>query len=237
MQMKTALWAAAVAAVVWVGASVRAAVVSPLLTAFSATHAKPLGFSLNGWVEIPPGHSTQTLSALVSQTAHSLHVSGPLITSGGSTYKKISVSTTVAGFYTDVIAERLQNGSDFIVVDRTGDQGFHGLRESTQVVNQVLQPFGPVHMSITLQGSIAGSAMSVAQEQAVVNQAFTAIGAVRVNGIATPQYVSMAGDSKLIGASDNLQGHPVNIQVALNYNTYWHQEQIDVGSPLVTVTY
>jgi hypothetical protein len=47
----------------------------------------------------------------------------------------------------------------------------------------------------------------------------------------------MAGDSSLIGASDNLQGHPVNIQVALNYNTYWHQEQIDVGSPLVTVTY
>lgn len=234
--MKTVLWIGAVAAILWVGASVRAAVVSPLLTAFNSTHAKPTGFSLNAWVELGPPAQTQSLPVLVHQLTHSLHVQGPAITASGPTYQKYSVSATVAGFYTDVIGERLQNGNTFLVIDRTGSQGFQGLRESSQIVSQVLSPRGSVHLSVTLEGSLPGP-LSAVEEENVVNQAFSAVGATRVNGIATPQYVSIAGHSNLLQESENLQGHPVNIQVALNYNTYWGQEQIDIGSPLVTVTY
>ena len=91
-------------------------------------------------------------------------------------------------------------------------------------------------MDVTLEGAMKGP-LTTARAESVINASFSAIGALRVNGIATPQYVSVAGDSRLIPSAENLQGHPVNIQVALNYNTYWHQEQIDMGSPLITVTY
>ena len=236
--MKTILWGVSLAGILWVGAWLRGTIVSPLLTAFHATAATPKGFSLNGWVELSPeAGSTGSLKSLAVNLAQEMHVTGPVVTNRGPTYQRISIGQTVAKFYTDVIAERLQNGSTFLVVDRTGNQGFSGLRESTQMLRHTLsRKGGAVHLDVTLEGALKGH-LTPGQAEAVVKRSFGAVGAKSVNGIATAQYVSVAGDSRLIQPADNLQGHPVNIQVALNYNTYWHQEQIDMGSPLITVTY
>lgn len=236
--MKTILWGVSLAGIVWVGAWLRGNVVSPLLTAFHATSATAKGFSLNGWVELSPSaRSSESLPQLVGQLARSMHVVGPMVTGSGPTYQKVSIGQTVAKFYTDVIVERLQNGSTFLVVDRTGNQGFAGLRESTEMVRETLSQDGKVpHLDVTLEGAISGH-LTTGQAEAMVQKALGAIDASRVNGIATRHYVSVAGDSRLIRSAENLQGNPVNIQVALNYNTFWHQEQIDIGSPLITVTY
>lgn len=236
--MKTIVWGVSLAGILWVGAWLRGNVVSPLLTAFHATSATAKGFSLNGWIELSPAAtSNESLPRLVGQLARSMHVMGPMVSDGGPTYQKVSIGQTVAKFYTDVIVERLQNGSTFLVVDRTGNQGFAGLRESTQMVRAALGKAGQVpHLDVTLEGAIAGH-LTPSQAEATVKKALGAINAAQVNGIATAHYVSVAGDTRLIRAAENLQGNPVNIQVALNYNTFWHQEQIDIGSPLITVTY
>ncbi len=235
--MKTIVWGLSLAGILWVGAWLRGTVVSPLVTAFHATAAIPKGFSLNGWIELPPASGGSTsLNHLASKLAQEMHVRGPVVSSAGPTYRKISIGQTVAKFYTDVIVERLQNGSTFLVIDRTGNQGFSGLRESTQMIRHTLGREGTPHLDVTLEGAL-NAHLTPGQAAAIVKQSFAAIGAQRVNGIATQQYVSVAGDSRLIQPAENLQGHPVNIQVALNYNTYWHQEQIDIGSPLITVTY
>lgn len=234
--VKNGLWLAAVGLILWMGASVRAAVISPVMTAFQATKARPQGFSINGWVEMEGAGAQGSLPQMVQTLARQSHVSGQVQQQKGADFQKADIHAEVAGFKTELIAERLASGATYLVLDRVGSQAFSGLGESTALVRSVLAPYGPVHLALTLQGTLP-EAMDSVQEEAVVSQAFRAVAAARVNGIETSQYVSVAGDTPFIHSHDSLQGHAVNIQVAANYNTYWHAEQIDVGTPLVTVTY
>ncbi|WP_053960550.1 YwmB family TATA-box binding protein [Sulfobacillus thermosulfidooxidans] len=234
--IRNGLWIAGIGFVLWMGASVRAAALSPVMTAFQATKAHPQGFSINGWVQLPRSQSQQNLVDIVRHLSDQTHIRGTVQFEQGTGYQKASIRQHVAGFSSELIAERLSSGATYVVVDRVGSQGFEGLNESLGLVRHVLSRYGPLHLAFTLQGTLPEN-LSQAQENQVINQAFQAIGAKKVNGIETPQYVSVAGDSGFIAQHDSLQGHPVNIQVALNYNTYWHAEQVDVGTPLVTVTY
>ncbi|PSR38106.1 MAG: hypothetical protein C7B44_00430 [Sulfobacillus thermosulfidooxidans] len=234
--VKNGLWVLAVAILVWMGASVRAAVISPLMTAFQATKATPQGFSINGWVEMAGTARGMSLRQWVNKLATQSHVTGTVQQTQGADYQKADIHATIAGFKTELIAERLASGATYLVIDRVGSQGFHGLSESTALVRRILAPYGAVHLSLTLQGTLPHP-LTVSQEESLVNQAFRAVGASRVNGIQTPQYVSVAGYTAFIHSHDSLQGHAVNLQVATNYNTYWDEEQVDVGTPLVTVTY
>ncbi len=234
--VKDSMWVAGVGLVLWLGASARAAVISPVMTAFSATKARPQGFSINGWVELSSAQNHTPLPQLVKKLAHAGHIHGLLETASGTDYHKVFVHVSTAGFTTELIAERLASGATYLVIDRVGSQGFRGLSESTSVVKHVLDPYGSLHLALTLQGTLA-RALSESAEETLVSQAFAAVAAKRVNGIETSQYVSVAGDSPFIHTHDELQGHPVNLQIATNYNTYLHAEQVDVGTPLVTVTY
>lgn len=234
--IKNGLWIGGIGLVLWMGASVRAAVVSPVMTAFQATQAHSDGFSINGWVQVAPAASNQNLDDIVHHLSQKTHIRGIVKRERGTGYEKAIMVQKVAGFFSELIAERLASGATYVVIDRVGHQGFQGLNESLGLVRNVLSPYGPLHLSLTLQGTLPHR-LSLAQQQQVVNRAFRAIGAQRVNGIQTAHYLSIAGNSGFIDQHDTLQGHSVNIQVALNYNTYLHAEQVDVGTPLVTVTY
>ncbi|MCL4351758.1 MAG: YwmB family TATA-box binding protein [Firmicutes bacterium] len=234
--IRNGLWAAGVGCVFWAGASVRAAVVSPVMTAFHATKAHPAGFSINGWVELPPSSRSQNLENIVRGLAQKTHIQGPVHFDQGTDYQKTVIRQNIAGFSSELIAERLASGATYMVIDRVGSQGFSGLEESLGLVRHVLANYGSLHCSLTLQGTLPQK-LSTTKAKHVINQAFRSIAAKSVNGMTTAHYVSVAGDSGFIHSHDYLQGHPVNIQVALSYNTYLHQEQVDVGTPLVTVTY
>lgn len=232
--MRNVLWIVGIGAVVWVGAHARAAVMAPLTTAFHATGAAPRGYSVNDWVEV--GHSNQSLRQLSNRTARALHLAAPVKSSNGPAYQKLIRTRTVAGTTTRLIVERLSTGATFVVADRTSPHGFTGLRATEALFAHVLKDYGPVHSDINLEGAIRGH-VSFAGQQALVKKGLSSIAASDVNGINTKGYVSMSAKSPFISGSDRLDGRPVNVQIAASYDSYLHETQVYVGTPLITVTY
>lgn len=231
--MRSFWWILGVGALVWVGARASAAAVDPLMTAFHATGASPSGYSVNDWVEV---QGDRNLNQLAETTATSLHLhSAPVVTKAAS-YQKVSDSETIQGVTTRVLAERLNMGATFVVVDRTASHGFAGLRATQALFQSVLRKDGPVHSDVNLEGLISGR-ISQARQQQLITAALSAVGASKVNGVRAPGYISDAGHSALITGSDTLEGHLINIQVAASYNSFLHKTQVYVGIPLITVTY
>lgn len=234
--MKLAWWAAGLAAVVWVGASTRDRVAQPLMMAMKATGAAPAGYSLNGWVELPAAASRTPLDRLLGELSAATRIAGETVSTSGPNFRKVSVTRTVAHIRTQLIVERLSSGRTFLVIDRVSAQGVYGLDESDWLIRQTLAHWGTVHLAMTLQGWIRPAITRGAYPR-VVGEALAAVSARRVNGIATRRYVSVAGDTPLISQHDMLAGHPVDIQVAVTANPYAGATEVDIGSPLVTVTY
>lgn len=234
--MKSMFWVVLVGIITWIGATSTNAIVSPLKTAFNATGAKPGGYSMNIWVQVPTSSQGKTLRSDLSQLANAAHVQGRVQTSQGTGYQKALISTRVNHITTMAIVERLQSGATYYVLDRTSSQQFYGLKASQSLFHHVLAQWGKPHMAMTLQGWLPKN-VSSKKYGSLISKAFQAIGATQVNGITTKQYKSIAGHTPLIPQSDMLQGHPVNVQVAVTTNTYRHRTQVDVGSPLITVTY
>lgn len=233
--MKGLGWMAAGVLVVWMGASSRP-LIAPLESALRATGAAPAGYSLNAWAKLAPTAARASLTALLERLAESAHLAGPVSPSSGPGFRKESLETRVAGITTRLIVERLAGGATYAVLDRVSTQNFYGLGESRDLFAHVLSRLGSPHMAITLEGTVPGQ-RSPAERAALVREAFSAVGATRVNGISTAHYLAAAGYTPAIAQADQLAGQPVNIQVAVTYNTYLHRTQIDIGSPLVTVTY
>jgi hypothetical protein len=231
--MRNILWIAGLGALIWIGAHAAAAVVSPLMTAFHATGARPQGYSINDWVQL---HNKGSIGRVEAQTAAKLHVSGPVHRTVTSTYVQVSQSARDAGENTRVIAETLSTGASFLVIDRSSPHGLSGITAAQTLFSGILKPLGRLHSDINLEGSIAGR-LSRAQENAIINKSLQAIGANDVNGIDAKGYVSMSAATPFIKSADRLQGHPVNVQVALSYNPYLHATTVYVGTPLITVTY
>ncbi|NMP21001.1 YwmB family TATA-box binding protein [Sulfobacillus harzensis] len=233
--MRNIWWVVGIGALIWVGAEAHAAVVKPLTTAFHATGAKPSGYSLNDWTRVAP-QKAQNLSALADQVAGELHMQGPQAFVNNPSYQKISETKKVAGIVTQIIVERLSSGDTYVVLDRTSPDGFQGLPESQTLFRHILAGYGRVHQDVNLEG-VLPNRLNTAQQQRLVNQALSAVDAKTLNGITTAGYISDAGHSPFISQSDALDGHQVNVQVAVSYNGYMHQTQVYVGSPLITVTY
>lgn len=230
--MRNILWILGLGTLIWIGAHADAAI-APLMTAFKATGARASGYSVNDWVEVK---HVESLPSLVQKLAKDLNLSGSIHKTSNVSYDKVFLSQNRSGVSTRVIGERLSTGAVFIVVDRTSSHGFFGLRGSERKFFGLLQPYGLVHRDINLEGSLPGHVSLTAQKE-VVKKALQAVGAKDVNGITAPGYMAMSAHTPFISHHDSLDGHPVNMQVAVSYNSYLKATQVYVGTPLVTVTY
>lgn len=233
--MKGWIWLAVGSAVIWMGWNAQADI-APLKTAFHATGATPVGYSLNAWTRLSGKDSRLPLTTLLDKVSRSAKLTGTIHASRGTDFRKQSLQQTHAGITTRLIVERLGSGATYVVLDRVSTQKFYALNETEQLFHRLLGRYGQPHMAITLEGTVARWTSGKAQS-AIIQHAFQAIEAKKVNAVQTAHYSSQAGFTPLISSHDSLQGHPINVQVAVAYNTYLHKTQVDVGSPLVTVTY
>lgn len=232
--MRNILWVAGLGALVWIGAHAGTAVMAPLMTAFRATGAQATGYSINDWVQVKNGG---TMAQLAHKVGTTLHWSTAPTQSATSQYQKLTENQTVAGITTRLIVEQLSSsGATFVVLDRTSPQGFSGLYATETLFSAALKGLGNLHSDVNLEGTLPGH-LTEARQRRTMQQSLEAIGAASVNGVNTPGYLSMSARSPFIKGSDNLQGHSVNVQVAVSYNSYLHATQVFVGSPLITVTY
>jgi len=233
--MRNIWWILGLGGIVWIGAHAEAAVRAPLTTAFNQMGAHPTGYSVNDWVELSHD-STQSLTDLALALGTSLHVKDSAVKTRGVGYTKVTETAQVGRITTSLIVERLNSGDTFFVLNRTSPEGFIGLPTTEALFQHVLAPHGTLHQDINLEGVIAGK-LSPAQQQDLIHQGLSAVGASVLNGIRAPGYISDAGKSPFISSVDDLESHSINIQIATSYNTYLRETQVYVGTPLVTVTY
>jgi len=234
--MRNIWWMLALAGLVWIGARTSAMPYRALETAFNATKADPSGYSLNDWWVLPENPRAPTLAVLAANLARRAHVSGPVRLSTGLSYQKATVIDHIGRVDTEVIVEHLASGATYAVIDRASNDGFYGLNESVAWAQTVMATVGSAHTSLTLEGYLH-PVLTRKQETQRVGEALSAVNAQEVNGVISPALVSEAANTPEIGNHDMLENHPVNLQVAMDYDGYVHATQVLVGTPLITVTY
>lgn len=233
--MRNIWWIIGIAGVVLVGARAEASARAPLMSAFHATGAHATGYSINDWVELS-GPIPDSLDATAAKVGDALKMTAAVRNTIGVGYIKAKETFTVAGITTNVIVERLSTGDIYLVIDRTSPEGFAGLSSTETLFNHLLASHGTVHTDVNLEGTISQHLSPLAQQR-LINTALERVGATTENGIRAPGYISDAGRSPFIVQHDELQGHPLNIQIATSYNPFMHKTEVYVGSPLITVTY
>ncbi len=237
--MRNVWWMLAIIGLIWLGAHSSATPYGPLETALNATGATPQGYSLDDWGQWSQSHLSSapaSLSHLVRTVAERGHIQGDVRLSEGISYQKAEVIGRVGHINTDVIAERLNSGATYLVVDRASNEGLNGLSQSVIWARQLLSDLPHTHLSLTLEGYLSHQ-LNSQQEQALVQDALGSVQAAEVNGMVSPALVSEAADSNQLPQSVNLEHRPVNLQVAVDYDAYLHKTQVLVGTPLITVTY
>jgi len=91
-------------------------------------------------------------------------------------------------------------------------------------------------ISACIEGSTNGTILGDSVTR-VVSQAFDAVGAHEVEGLKTNLVTSMSGYSPEESNVILTNGHPMNLQVALHFDTVTHRTNVLVGTPIITVTY
>lgn len=91
-------------------------------------------------------------------------------------------------------------------------------------------------ISACIEGSTNGTILGDSVTR-VVSQAFDAVGAHEVEGLKTNLVTSMSGYSPEESNVILTNGHPMNLQVALHFDTVTYRTNVLVGTPIITVTY
>lgn len=234
--MRNLWWVLAVATLVWIGARSSASPYGALETAFDATAARPSGYSLAGWVEVPATTSSPSLAGIVESLAKSGHLQGTVRETVGVGYTRADLVDGVGGTTTTVAAERLTSGATYATILRTASTGFANLSGSIAWLKRDLRPYGRAHLSVTLEGLRSGPVgPNTAEEMA--KAAFQAVGGTVTNAGSGGPVATVMGYTSQIRGGDRLHGVRVNLQVAVNDRQGPGSTAVLVGSPLINVTY
>ncbi len=88
----------------------------------------------------------------------------------------------------------------------------------------------------TLVGSFKGRLSHKAMED-VCDELLNRIHANRVEGIKDEEYISISGYSPLLDENIISGGKPVNVQVAMRYNSYKDKTYLWIGVPVISIEY
>ncbi|MCL6627733.1 YwmB family TATA-box binding protein [Alicyclobacillus shizuokensis] len=75
------------------------------------------------------------------------------------------------------------------------------------------------------------------QQGAMVSRVLESVSARRVEGIHTGSLTSVSAYSPLGSVWMTSDGHKMNLQVAVHYDSYHHYTHVVIGTPIITVTY
>ncbi|MCL6631817.1 MAG: YwmB family TATA-box binding protein [Alicyclobacillus herbarius] len=75
------------------------------------------------------------------------------------------------------------------------------------------------------------------QEDAVVSRVLGSVSARRVEGIQTGSLLSISAYSPLSSIRLTSDGHKMNLQIGVHYDSYHHYTHVVIGTPIITVTY
>jgi len=207
------------------------------VTGLRASGAAPAGYTVSDWVQVaPPKAESLPLPATLEAIGTELGCRDPVQTTTASTFVRWTVRCQSGTVATRLTAERFADGTVYLVVDRAVAGTLANLSWTEAVAQAVLNPWHPVHASVTVEGWLPGL-LSRSGARAVVARVLGAVGAREVNGVAAREWVSVTGYGPRCGPSLRLGRQPVNLEVAVVRDLVTHRTEVLVGMPLIAVTY
>ncbi|MCF8567176.1 YwmB family TATA-box binding protein [Alicyclobacillus tolerans] len=212
---------------------------------FIATHAQVSNYEVNNWSQLSQkAESLAQLSQQADRFAQEIHLRSPKknkYQAAGENYLQLT-GLTDGGAQVFAVFSSLQgqaNTSESILTVRV-DGTAKDLSRFPAVLNTLnrgLVSIGAIpQISACLEGTLDAK-LSRDYADKVVQQAFAAVHASRVEGIQTGQVTSISGYSPLERTFILTNGQKMNLQVAVHYDAYHHRTNVLVGTPIITRTY
>ncbi|MGC8488943.1 MAG: YwmB family TATA-box binding protein [Clostridia bacterium] len=209
----------------------------PLLTTFRASGAHAAGYSINDWVALPPARTTTVaLDRLARAMAARAGCRSQVRLQSLSGALRARTSCPVPGGTLSLTAEAVTARGRYLVADETVSGGFTALSANRTRVRELLAQFGPVHESITLEGTLPGLA-NAARDRLLLSRVLAAANAREVNGERGREWVSISAYAERLGPSVTTQSQRINLEVALVREPGVRITLVLVGLPLIAITY
>ncbi|MCL6627219.1 MAG: YwmB family TATA-box binding protein, partial [Alicyclobacillus shizuokensis] len=95
---------------------------------------------------------------------------------------------------------------------------------------------GKAQISACIEGSLSARLIG-AQQRQVIQQAYEAVHAARVEGVQSDLETSVSGYTPLAPTYILTDGRRMNLQVAVHYDAYHRRTDVLVGTPIILSTY
>lgn len=123
-----------------------------------------------------------------------------------------------------------------VSVDSTGTN-LDQMQHLYTTIAQAVRKSGAIpELSACIEGNV-GDRMSESKANALVNAALQSVQATRVEGLTTASLTSISAYSPLGGTFIMTNTKRMNLQVAVHADTYHHDTNVLVGTPIITTTY
>lgn len=212
---------------------------------FGATHAKVAGYEIDNWSQLTTAH--QTMSDLARQASKFMQ---EFPVQQAKTYKYAVTNelyyevTGIGPHHTHVTATlssfHYPNNTNTAVFTVRVDGQTTNLTHFEPVLQQLDAALTSLNLlpqiSACVEGTTGAKIIGDSANQ-VVNEAFHAVGAKRVEGMQTNLETSISGYSPESSTVILTNGHKMNLQVAVHYDAVNQRTNILVGTPIITVTY
>lgn len=202
--------------------------------------------NVNGWCLLKKGYMPfSDLKALAVQAASFFGLEGYSFShSQDNSIRRINIrGISKNGQVVSITCQSIRASAEgdehenYMVVDIM--DGTH--KADSRAVRSLLEEFFNtigvnVTITVTLVGSLEGQ-LEPSDMRSICNGVLKHIQARTVEGLYQKGFISLSGYSPALGKGIMSGGRPVNIQVALRYNSYKGRTYIWVGTPIINVEY
>ncbi|QEK13213.1 hypothetical protein FQB35_13555 [Crassaminicella thermophila] len=106
----------------------------------------------------------------------------------------------------------------------------------SEKIKEALGSYGKVIITSCITGSYAGE-LEDAEKEKVAKKIMESLQAEEIEGFREENIISIVGFSKKIKDYISYDGHKVNINIALRYNSYEKKTYLWIATPLITIGY
>lgn len=231
--MPSALWSLVMSGFIVIGAKSSVSPYGALGTAFDATRAHAIGYTLDGWEPLlKDGDGHAALAGLALDVAHRAHLHGAVRLTKGPGFQKAEVVQSQRGIKTEMIVERLASGGTYVVLHHASGYGFYGIGQSVLWAKNLLSQEGnSTHLCLTLEGYVRN--LPPSQQMKGIDKALAAVHARALSSRRVSATTYVLQSANVIG----WPCHPMHVQIVMHREPNDAVTKVLVGTPVVTAKY
>lgn len=213
--------------------------------AFTATGAKQTGYSVHDWSVIDEQyHTKQDLHTLGDRLNQTLQIQNPQVFESANGNQNVfqirgkwDTNTSISMELTSMQFPGKNPQTTLVIRAESTATSLHELAVNMdQIKSTIAVTKARPQISTCIQGFLDDRMNNVERNQLISNT-LRSVNAKELEGVRSDLVASISGYSPLSQDFIVTNGKKMNLQVAIHYDSYRHQTQVLVGSPIVTIEY